>query len=815
MFYHYLKASLNTFKRFSIQLTLAMFSLIIGLTGAAVLLLYAYQEFSHDDYIPNAENIYRIENTRIRGATSEHDHRVPRPLPSTFKAAFSEVDLMTKFSIREGQIINGVSKIYRQGVGADENFFKIFNLPAIKGALNNYYNRPDAIVLTESLSKTLYGDTDPIGKTLHTNLYPEIPVTVVAVIEDLPNDIHLIGDFFIRLDEKNIAKNNDPTSPDDWSRTSYRVYFTLEVGSSPSQITNKLPQFVEQYVPESFRTDTKMKLNIISVKNIYFHGAKKMPMRPMGNIELVYGFITIAVILIIISSFNFTNLMLAVHSARRKELALRKVAGATQTQLIIHITAEISFLILTGIIVSIGLAQLLLPFFNQVFLVALSQNLIENPIIALGYGAILVIVVFLSSLSPSRMVGNIRPALILTGSELQKKSSKILRNSFLTIQFAIAIALIPIGLVVMSQVNYAEQKDTGFKKEGVIAIQGLNGSGMFDKKDTLIQEIKALPYVKSVSTSLEFPSNNKFSISWSAVILGQPQDVDPVILEVEYVGYDYFRTYDIKILAGRTFSKDIYQDNAFYAAKRKYEKQTNILVNESAVKALGFSSPEDALGQSIKINKIGIEATIIGIIPDINFISLKTVIKPEFYINLQPFHRSASIAYETDDTQAMINDLRAIWKKLGATTPLDYVFVQDNWNKAYADDRMAANIFTVFAMIGVLISLAGIYSVMLFETSKQLREVAIRKVMGGSIKDIMKLLMMKSSIPVIIACFIALPLAWYGLGQWLNGYVDRIALDPLVFIGSGLAMLLISWITVGSHAYKVASTSPAEALRRQ
>jgi putative ABC transport system permease protein len=813
MFQHYLKASLNTFKRFSIQLSLAMFSLVIGLTGAAVLLLYAYQEFSFNDSIPNAEKTYTLEIERT-GRVGErlHGSTMSRDILEAFTLDFQEIETKTSFmrypEIRQG-LVKGENKISRVGVAADEGFFSIFKLPLVLGDADNLFTRPDAIVLSQSTATTLFGDTNPIGQTLSTTGDPKRPLTITGVIKDLPNNINLKGDYFYRL--KPIAADAKPN----WRFGSFQYYFTLKGGVTPDQISTALNQFIEQTIPADIQEQMSLELNIVSLEDLYFHGANLNPQFLRGNYSLVMSFIAVAGFLILISSFNFTNLMLAVHTARRKELALRKVAGASQSQLIMHITSEIFFLVSFAIITSFLAAQALLPIFNQVFIVALEQNVMDNPKLVFGYGAILVAVVILSSLSPSRMVGNIRPAAVLSGSAAHEKKSKIISSLFLIFQFAFAICLIPIILVVSQQVNHAEQTDVGFRKEGILLLSGIQAPDIRPNFVSLENEIRALPYVKLTTTSGPVPGDY-FPLEFPVKRLDLPDTTKGTVVNIGIIGEDFFQTYEVPAVAGRLFSREVYKDVLMHSFEKGWEKEANVIINESAVKAFGYVSNEDAIGKLVK-GPLGpkFDATIIGVVPDFNFVSLKKKIPPELYINYIASRYKMSISYETDDFQGMISNLEDIWKKIGATSPLDYTLATENWNKAYADDRLAANLFTVFAMIGVLISLAGIYSVMLFETSKQLHEVAIRKVMGGSIKDIMKLLMLKSSIPVVIACFIALPLAWYGLSEWLNGYVDRIALDPLVFIGSGLAMLVISWITVGSHAYKVASAKPAEALRSQ
>jgi len=524
----------------------------------------------------------------------------------------------------------------------------------------------------------------------------------------------------------------------------------------------------------------------------------------------------IAGLILLIACINFMNLATAKSTQRAREVALRKVLGAQRGQLILQFLGESILIALIGLFLGITLVELALPFYNDF----LGREL------SFTYGDSLTLYILLGLVVSVGVVGGAYPALILSGflparvlranKSAETSSSIIFRNALVVLQFTISIALIVSAAVVYGQMLYATSMDPGFKKDNMLVVRGLNQKGANKKREAFKQEVLRLSSVKKVALSSDRPSSGNNS-NTSVTIPGT--DSGDILLGRYNVDHDFFETYDIPLITGRFYNRDYVTDGlpSPNSVKEGEVAEGSIVINEVAVGRLGFVSAEESIGKTLRMgigNSKSADLKIIGVTHPIQFQSLREMVRPEMYLLTSWNIENLNISFEGNPT-ALVSQIEKIWKQLIPLIPFGYEFVDETMAKEFTQEEALASMLATFSLLAVAIACLGLYGLAAFTAERRTKEIGIRKVLGASVLDIVRLLLWQFSKPILLANLIAWPLAVWGMLTWLENFPYRLdgwIMVPLCLL-AGIIALTIAWITVGGNAAKVARSNPIKALR--
>jgi putative ABC transport system permease protein len=824
MFQNYIKVAFRNLFKNKLYSAINIIGLSVGLAACVLITLFVREELSFDKFWDNSDSLHRMQMTfNIPGREPFVAVSSSGPVKQALKQYFpQDIEAATRFTnmnplVRRGENINSERITWTDAETAD-----MFSFDVIKGDLKATLTNTTSIALNQTMAVKYFGENDPIGEVLTiTNYGITKDYSVTAVFNDLPHNSILNMQALVLIDETEFI--DQPWIFAQWFSVNAMTFFQLKDGSSINSIANGIAGFTEQYieVPPMLPPETSasefIKFNTIALPDIQLNAVGQGEMKPIGDKQIVMVFIAIAGLILLIAVINFMNLATAKSTQRAREVALRKVLGAKRSQLIVQFLGESILIALIGLLFGIVLVELALPFYNDYIGRDLVFNITDGVL-----GLILVcLVVFVG------VVGGIYPALVLSGflpahvlkanKSAETSGSATLRNTLVVLQFAISIGLIVSTATVFGQMYYATNMDPGFKKDNMLVVYNVGREAAADKRDVLYNNILQNNNVNGVAFSGDEPSggnNNNTGVE----LLDNPE-VGNIIIGVQRIDHDFFKTYEIPFIAGRDYDRDRATDGTPSAENGNEGDilEGSVVINESAVTSLGFSSPEEALGKTLRTSigsDISADLVIIGVIGDVNFESLREKVRPEIYTLDDVFYAVMTVSF-TGNPIAIASEIEALWKDLMPNVPFSYDYVDQNMAAEFEQETALSVMLGIFSILAVLIACLGLYGLAVFTAVRRTKEIGIRKVMGAGVVDIVRLLIWQFSKPVIVANLIAWPITAWGLIKWLEQFpyrLDTWVLIPLC-LTAGLLALLIAWGTVGGNAAKVARTNPIKALR--
>jgi putative ABC transport system permease protein len=818
-----LSAWRNIFKH-SLFSAINILGLAIGLAACILIALFVRDELSFDKFWTKADTIYRTHITfSVPGRDPMNIAMTPGPVIHAIKKDFPEIEYATRFSLQEPTIIIG-DNYFVDYIGlVDPDFLNIFEVDIISGSIIEALDSNNNIILNETLATKYFGNNNAVGEilTIDFDTYKR-DYSVVAVIKDMRENSQVKANAFITIDE--LAWNDQPYMFDAWFSTNSQHYFTVRNASDINKINAGLPDFVNRNFPklpfggDDVKTSDMITMSTMNVKDLHLNAYNDGEYHEKGNKNTVMIFATVAFLIMVIAAINFMNLSTARASQRAKEVSLRKVMGASRKDLIIQFLGESVLMTLIALIIALSIVELALPIYNDtigkdLMIDYASSDLLNIFILALLVG-------LCGGAYPAFVLSHFRPAENLKANKSAETNASIkLRYALVVMQFAVSITLFVSTSVVYGQMLYARTMNLGYNTENVLAVKEISRDVVLEKLPLLVEEIKRMPGVLSATWSNFMPgrsSNNNTIVH----IEGQSTE-DGVLIGSRSVGYGYFETYDIPMLAGRPYSLDRGDRDVKIDDLRNGENYTgSIMINQSALGRLGLGTAEDAIGELIFVGagqpeeNLTASYQIIGVIPDIHFDSLKTTIRPEIY-EISDDYGAVLSARFTGDPNIIVEQLRALWEQEIPSIPFEYDFITDAVAKQYTAEQGQATMFATFSALAILIACLGLYGLASFTADRRTKEIGIRKVMGASVFDVVKLLVWQFSKPVLIANLIAWPISYYAMSLWLENFVYRI--EAFFIIGfcllAGLSALFIAWGTIASNSMRVARSNPIKALR--
>ena len=802
--------------------------LAIGMAACIMILLYIRYEQSYDKWLPDVENTYQFQAWY--------------PHPSTGDPGFLQMSsYTTKDHVLKDfpQVLRGVYALGSQPVFikdgqasttedyliTDDDFTKVVNLPMVAGT-----GTPASMtaIISQSEAKKRFGTENVVGRTMSTiskGVTRDFKIT--GVFKDIPKNSSLKINAIERLDFNSFFAS-EPNFLTCWSCQSGWVFFKLRPGTDVRQLEAQLPAWEKRNIPDQPNGDIRYNpgdeedWHFVNLKDLHLGKAQDGAMTPGNDRRSITTFAVIALLILGMAVVNFTNLATARAGQRAREVALRKVLGATRRQLIVQFVAESILISAVAMLLGLALVELLVRPFAAFLDADISLSYFGKEGILLPAIGLTVLVGILSGLYPAFFLSRFQPAQVLKAnrSAAETPGSGRLRTALVVLQFAVSIGLIVCTAVIYAQTVYARSVDPGYKRDHILQVQDLNRYQLLDKVPTIVEQMKRVPGVQAVGlTDIGIATDNNSNTG-----LIPPGSNKQVTIGQYGVSEGFFDAMGLKLLAGRWFDPNRPADDQTFDFPIQKEQEiayaqrgVNVVITELAVKKLGFKSPQDAIGKVLKSELFEpgtgmVNITVIGVVGDSRFRSVREPLQP---IMFQDQHKGPAwmiIRYRGDPATVEAAVARQ-WKQLSNDVPFQAKFSEDIMRELYKAEDARAKIFAAFSLLAVLIGCLGLFGLAAFTAERRTKEIGIRKVLGASTRDIVRLLVWQFSRPVILANIIAWPVAWWLMRDWLNKFDERITLGPTPFVFAGLLALVIAIATVVGHAIRIARSNPIHALR--
>jgi len=748
-------------------------------------------ELSYDRYNTNFSRIIRI-NTEIKfGGSTTAMAISPKPLAQALVRNFPEIENAVRIAPAVGiKFKKGEDHVQEDhAIYSDPGIFAVFTLPMLHGAPAKALEAPNEIVLTESMAMKYFNKVSVVGETL-TAVNDNTIYKITGVIKDLPPTSHFACDFILSL--SSLPGYND----NDWTGLNYNTYILVKPAADRKMLETKIPAFFRKSLAATnFNVDqfehggNYYRISLTPLGDIHLRSNLQRELGVNGNIEYIYIFSAIALLVLLMACINFMNLSTARSANRAREVGVRKVLGAPRRQLISQFLSE-SILVtaVSTIIAVLGAWALLSPFSH----VADKQLAITGhtliwliPLLV----AIIALVGVLSGSYPAFYLSAFQPINVLKGKLATGFKNSGLRSFLVVFQFAISIFLIVGTLVIYNQLHYIQNKDLGFNRSHVLVIK--NASALENPR-LLKEDVKKLPGVLAATlTNFLPPSGNR----WPQTIT-RGQNIE---IRTEYwpVDNDYVTAMGMDIVKGRTFSDQLLTDSS------------SMIVNETAAKMLGIAN--DPLNQTIVHDSTRFH--IIGVVKDFNFNSLRDNITPVAFVLGRDWTYSLGARLQTENLPALMSQIESKWRALSPHQQFDYSFMEDDFDAIYRAERRMASIFVWFTSLAVVIACLGLLGLAAYAAEQRTKEIAVRKVLGADVSNVVMLLSKDFLKLVIISILISVPVSWIVMQNWLQGFAYRQHLQWWVFALASAGALTIAFLTISSQSIKAATNNPANSLR--
>jgi putative ABC transport system permease protein len=771
---------------------LNIMGLTIGMSACFLIFLYVSFELSYDHFHSKADRIYNIV-TDINNPTEVLHFGVAAPaMPVAAKNDFPEIEKQVRYSPDNTLVRRGEIKIQEENMAfADSTFFEVFDFPLVKGDPVTALRGPLTVVLSETAAKKFFGSADPMGQ--HLTVFGNSQLaTVTGVMKDMPENTQLKTDMLMSM----YNGPNDSTRDKNWGGFGVMSYFLLKPHTSAQALQNKFPAFLVDHIGKFMKDNNQTYTYILEpLKDVYL---KSTPGNARGSLTNIYVFSIVGIFILLIAAINFVNLSTARSTERAREVGIRKVIGAERRQLTAQFLGESVILCLTAFILSVGACAALLPAFNFLAGKTISTGILHHPsyilallLIGLGIG-------LLAGIYPALVLSGFQPIIVLKGRFATGTRGLLLRKGLVISQFTISIGLIAATLLAGYQLKYMRQQELGFSKQQELVLD-THGD---DHRIALKEELQKLPGVVSTAMSSSTPgagAMNAYSIIQNRK--GEMQICSP---DLFFVDFDFIPQYEMKMVAGRTFSRDFGADTT-----------QSMVVNERAVKMLGYSSPQEAIGRNF--DQWGRKGKIIGVVRDFHYRGLQEEIRP-LSLRIEPGGCSIlSVKVSTSNLSNTIAAIERAWHTVIPNRPFSYSFVDEMFDRQYRAEDRFGRLFLYFAMLAILISCLGLLGLASYSTLQRTKEIGVRKVLGASVTGIVGLLSKDFLVLVGIAFVVATPLSFWLMRRWLNGFASRIDIFSAwwIFAAAGLTALLIAMLTISFQAVRAALVPPVRTLRTE
>ncbi|UCH94425.1 MAG: ABC transporter permease [Candidatus Aminicenantes bacterium] len=794
MFKNYFLTTFRNIRRHKMFSLINVVGLATGITCCILVFLWIQNEMSYDRFHEKSDELYRVISKSHTGTQLIHQARTPNALAETLKEEYHEIINATRFrGGRGGWLLKYGDKIFKNDrLGtADPSFFEMFSFPFIKGDPKTALKDRYSIVITESMAKKYFGDVEPMGKVI-TLMGPRKDMKVTGVIRDVPRNSHIQFDYVFPLINMREWWREDLNS---WERYRFHTYIEVNKNVSADDLSEKISGIIKRHFPG---TNTAVYLQ--SLKDIHLRSDFKWDQDNFeaGSIIYVYVLSLTALCILLVACINFMNLATARSANRAKEVGIRKIVGAQRRHIIKQFFGESIVLSFIALCVAIILVYIFLPVFNTLSGKQLKMGLFAGDIqVIIGIVVITLFTGIMAGSYPALLLSAMQPINVLKKiGSMGKPRGELLRKLLVVLQFIFIIILIIGTTVIYSQLDHIKNRDLGFDEDHVVHF---SGQGEFRRNiDAVKHELLQNPNIVSVAKAYPPISTlqGTTDVNWE----GKNPDVE-LMVHPGLVDYDYLKTFNMKMVQGRFFSKEFPTDTS------------NFVLNETAVKVMGIESPVGKrFSYRSSITNGEIKGIIIGVIKDFHQSSLHNEIEP---LVLRLYNRPMiiNIKIRPEKVSKTISFIESKWKKFAPDYPFSYEFLDERIDSFYDAEGRIGSIFKYSTFLAMFIACLGLLGLLSFMVEQKTKEIGIRKVLGASEFSIV-LFFLKSILKwVIAAIIIACPAAWYLMSLWLQNFSYRISISWLIFLFAGGVSLLLSLLTVSYQTIKAARTNPVDSLR--
>lgn len=790
MIKNYLKVTLRNLLREKTYAAIKISGLAVGLASVMLIALYIQNEFAYDRFHKDGDRIYRILRWRQDSEGRTQIGATSAPYAAALQNDFPAMVEETMRVASSGGVVTYEDKtIYEsQFYFADPNFFSFFSYPLIHGDAKQTLKEPASVVISEAMAKKYFGDASPIGKILRYDNQTDLKVT--GVFGKPPGNSHITFDFVapFKIFEQQMPWLNN------WWNNSLFTYVRLAPNASSGDLEKLLPSFMDKYLGDHFKsTGRRTDLCLESLPNIYLNEATQFDLIEHGDRTTLYIFAAVSFLILLIATINFVNLSTARSLHRSKEVGLRKVIGANRLQLILQFIGESLLIALLAFLIALMIVELTLPsiqaFLDKPWLWTEGLPWPMIGMFTLGAAAVGI----LAGFYPALVLAAFQPAAVLKGSTAIRRST--LWKILVTLQFALSVVLIVGSLLMNQQLDYITTKNMGYDAEQIVLIP-LRYDKAHEQRHLLKQRILSeVPALQVTAVSGE-PGGMHDTRSFFA----EGHDNVTFRISTIFSDFDYLKTFQLTVVSGRDFSTALASDSS--AA----------IINESAVRALGWTNAS-AIGKKIR-PALGDtkERTVIGVVQDYHYRSLKTEIGP-LIISINEDNRVLAVKLRTRDYAATLKQIEQLWSTTVTGYPFDYRFMDAMVERMYRKEIKQRQLLTVFTAIAVTVACLGLLALASYSAQRRAKEIGIRKVLGASIASILKAFAYEFLVLVLIANVLAFPLIWWSASWWLQGFAYRITIGPEMFVLGIVASLVVAGSTIAYQAYRAASANPVDALK--
>lgn len=800
MIRNYLKIAIRSFlqqKYYSIINTLG---LALGTAACILILLFVNDEISYEKGFEKNGQIYRLVEDFPMGTHLSRSATVPFPTRNAILNDFPQVTnaalIYRPSSWGQVPVLKYEDDEYFEDnfVFAEHSFLEIYGFKFIKGDSEKALLGPNELLLTQSTAKKYFGDEDPVGKRI--NLNNAVDLEVIGIIEDLPENTHLRFDMLASFETFKTFFNNPQFFDTQWTWVAAWMYFTVEDEAEAEKISQALPQFVKAHYPQNL-TDAGVALRMQKANDVHLTSSLELEFKQNGNIQHVYLFSFIAILILLIAVINFMNLATARATKRSKEVGLRKVLGAHRKMLVVQFMGEAILTSVLALVIALGIISTVLPWFNEITGKNLSIDIFNSAPI-LGSILLLAIVVGLMAGSyPALVLSSFQPTEVLKGKSAIGGNKNFLRKALVVSQFVISISLIICIGIVYKQLHYIHNKDMGFNKDQIITIDF--GFNLFNNYGAFKSELLKNAEVQSV-TLLGGSVPGEEEVIENAFIPGGQASENQQWFSVMFTAHDFEKVLDIKFLDGHSFQVGNSTDS------------TGFIINEAAANVLGWGK-EDVVGKTLDQSLNGQvqgSGTIIGLVKDFHYQPLYVPIKP---LVIRLGGNVLTVKVRSEDLQQSVAFIEEQWNKQFDGNPFRYSFMDENFNKLYTKEDKFGKTIQYFSILAVFIACLGLLGLSSYATESRKKEIGVRKVNGASTTELVVLLIKDFSVLVIIAFVISIPVAYYFGSMWLNHFAYKTDIGALIFVIAGVVSLLMAILTVSYHTFRAARANPVKSLR--
>jgi putative ABC transport system permease protein len=790
MYRHYFKISWRNLLKKRLYSFINISGLAIGLTCFLMIFLFVQHETSYDQSFKDGDRIYHIIQQQKGNVYLGTDYFgvTPSPLARALEEDYPEVLHATSVSTLTTLLGYEDKNYWEKGIWADSGYFPVFKPDFIAGSAHSAFELDNSVVLTLPTAEKIFGDQNPIGKTLLFEGEEEYIVTGVVAAPPRKASIQY---SYIR----NIQSNSD-YNRQTWNNNSYHTFFLLSEKAAPEALQAKLTAIFDKYKVYNENYPFEDTYFVKSLASLHLQDNVNFDIGKKGNPQYVYLFSAIGIIVLLLACVNYMNLAVARSINRAKEVGMRKVIGAVKQQLVGQFLSESVLVAFLALMLAILMTRALLPFFNQVLETDIQINFQENPYLLPGLAALIFLVGLISGSYPAIYMAALRPIEVLKGKLKNSASGMKVQKLLIVVQYAVSVILIAGSITIYLQLDFMQEKEMGYDKDHIITIR-VTDSNLPDKYETLRQDLLKNPNIVETTASIHLPTN-----IGSSTIINDEEDNDPsndLAIYSSRVDENYLEVFGIELLWGRNFSTDGGTD-----------RENGYIINETAARALDWE-PEEALGK--QFDDQGME-NVIGVIKDFHLHSLHLPIHPLMLRLDNSFIRFISVKVHPQELPETIAFLESTFKKY-SPYPFDYQFLDENFDQLYKSEAQMGGLFSFFTMIALLIASLGLFGLAAFSIEQKTQEIGIRKVLGASVRQIVAILAKDFLQLVIFAFVVAVPIAWYGMNQWLEDFAYHIEIEWWIFAFTFAMILSITALTISYQSIRAARLNPVDSLRSE